>query len=92
LLPKSPHLYQIYVGNYHSLAISDDGKYVMTWGRGELGQLGHQYDRPPNIQTAIRCCYDGVNRYSKSTSVPTVVKHLVGSEKNRPSVSYVSNP
>jgi alpha-tubulin suppressor-like RCC1 family protein len=38
-----PKMIRIYVGNYHSVAISDDGKYVMTWGRGELGQLGHQY-------------------------------------------------
>jgi alpha-tubulin suppressor-like RCC1 family protein len=87
-----PKMVKIFLGNYHSVAISDDGKYVMTWGRGELGQLGHQYDRPPNICNAIRCHFDLGNRYSKSTSVPTVVKHLVGSEKHRPSVSYVSNP
>jgi alpha-tubulin suppressor-like RCC1 family protein len=67
-----PKMIKIYVGNYHSVAISDDGKYVMTWGRGELGQLGHQY--------------------SKSTSVPTVVKHLVGSEKHRSQLTYAPPP
>jgi alpha-tubulin suppressor-like RCC1 family protein len=49
---KAPKIVHLSCGAKHNLAVSDEG-HVYSWGRGELGRLGHGDERPKKFPSMI---------------------------------------
>jgi alpha-tubulin suppressor-like RCC1 family protein len=49
---KAPKIVHLSCGAKHNLAVSDEG-HVYSWGRGELGRLGHGDERPKKLPSMI---------------------------------------